>query len=99
MKRYVCFAMIGLLFVACAGSKMSREKNWPSINYYYDMAASELNFEINMMKKDLEYFKHFNDPKNRRLAVEVRNRLNVLFHLYSERTGRSLGSVLKMYGY
>ena len=105
MSRYITFLFIIFLICSCSSRKSSsfdfssRENNWPPISAYDDMAAWELSTEIAMMKKDLEYFERINDLKNRRLAIRARNRLNVLFQLYAEKTGSSLESVLKMHGY
>ena len=82
-----------------AQDPFARESYWPPISSYDEMAAWELGHEISMMLKDLEYFQKRNDVKSQGLANQAKNRLNVLFLLYSQRTGRSLDSVLKMYGY
>lgn len=78
---------------------LSREAQWPPISAYGDMAAWELSIEISFINKDLAVFEQSKDPKKRALLVEARNRLNLLFILFSEKTGHSLESVRKMYGY
>jgi hypothetical protein len=103
MKLFIAVMVIGLLSIASAMTEaqtsFSRESLWPAISSYSDMHAGELGVEIALMRKDLEYFSQRSDPKSQRLANEARNRLNLLFQLYAARTGRSLESVLKMYGY
>lgn len=72
---------------------------WKPIDAYFSMDISQLTFEIAMLKKDLKKFEQSNKPKEKALVVEARNRLNVLFQLYSKKTGRSLKSVLEDHGF
>jgi len=81
-----------------ASNSLSRHSLWPTISSYYDMPLHRLSTEIALMRKDLEYYKSRNDEKSHRLAVEAYNRLNVLFQLYSEKSGRPLETVRDMYG-
>ena len=76
----------------------SRAASWPPISTYEDMALHDLSFEISMMRKDLEYYKKRNDQKSITHANEAYNRLNVLFLIYSKRSGRPLEVVREMYG-
>lgn len=84
---------------ANAQKSLSREAFWPPIESYANMKVWELSIEISFMRGDLEYFKQRSDPQSKKLAIQAQNRLNLLFQLYAERTGRSLESVLEMYGY
>jgi hypothetical protein len=80
-----------------AQDSFSREVHWPPISSYTNMAAMELSTDIKFKRGDLEYLKQRSDPKSQRLTTEAQNRLDMLFKLYAERTGRSLESVLEIY--
>ena len=81
-----------------AANSFSRETHWPPISSYDDMQLYELSTEIALMRKDLEFFKKKGDQESRRLAVQAYNRLNLLFQIYAEKSGRPLETVREMYG-
>jgi hypothetical protein len=78
-------------------NKWARGADWPPISDYNNMQAWEIPSEISMIKKDLEFFRNSNDQSYRAKINEAKNRLNLLFKLYAEKTGRSLETVIEMY--
>jgi len=103
MKLVIAVVVSALLSTACALSEpkryLSREDYWPPMSSYSDMHLGALSTEITLIRDDFEYFKQRSDPKSKRLANEARNRLGLLFQLYSKRSGMSIENVLRNFGY
>lgn len=103
MKQYVALAILSLVLFGCddpysESAILSTKDLWPPISDYEDMAAYELGNEIGLIRMELADYKQSDNPRDRALVVEARNRLNVLLLLYAEKSGRSLESVIEMYG-
>lgn len=76
----------------------TRGADWPPIASYSEMTMQELAPEIAMIKKDIEFLCRSNNPTERGRIEEAKNRFNLLLKIYAEKSGRSLQSVIEMYG-
>ncbi len=92
------------IFSTTAFSEFSsvRGENWSPVSSYAEMRIYKLSSEIKWLIRDLEYYKtqigNASEVKPRYYADEAYSRLNILFILYSNKSGRSLEGVKAHYG-